>query len=69
MSPNMECDANPFPNPEQVARDQAEVVRLASLVAQGEGGLVNNVNAHNIRVEQGETPPVNTENRVTDINP
>ena len=65
----MERDANPFPNPEQVARDQAEAVRLASLVTQGEGGLVNNVNAHNIGAEQGEIPPINTENQVTDINP
>ena len=44
VSPNMEHDANPFPNPEQVARDQAEAIRLAGLVAQGEGGLVNNGN-------------------------
>ena len=69
VSPNIERDANPFPNPEQVTRDQAEAVRLASLVAQGEGGLVNNVNTHNIRVEQGEISPVNTGNQVTDFNP
>ena len=64
MSPNIERDANPFPNPEQIARDQADAVRLASLAAQGEVGLANNVNTHNIGVEQGEIPPVNTQNQV-----
>ena len=64
VSPNIEHDANPFPNPEQIARDQADAVRLASLAAQGEVGLANNVNTHDIGVEQGEIPPVNTQNQV-----
>ena len=64
VCPNIERDANPFPNPEQIARDQADAVRLASLAAQGEVGLANNVNTHNIGVEQGEIPPVNTVNQV-----
>ena len=64
VSPNIECDANPFPNSEQMARDQADAVRLASLTAQGDVGLANNVNAHNIGVEQGEIPPVNTQSQV-----
>ena len=58
VSPNIERDASPFPNPEQIARDQAEAVRL-----------INNVNTHNIWVEQGEIPPVNTGNQVTNTNP
>ena len=64
VSPNIERDANPFPNPEQIARDQADAVRLASLAAQGEVGLVNRVNTHNVGVEQGEIPPVNIQHQV-----
>ena len=64
VSPNIERDASPFPNPEQVARDQADAVRLASLAAQGEVGLVNGVNTHNVGVEQGEIPPVGTQHQV-----
>ena len=64
VSPNIDRDANPFPNPEQIARGQADAVRLASLAAQGEVGLANNVNTHNIEVERGEIPPVNTGNHV-----
>ena len=68
VSPNIERDAGLFPNSEQIARDQAEAVRLASLAAQGEGGLVNNVNTRNIGVEQGEIPSVNAENQVLSNN-
>ena len=64
VSPNIERDANPFPNPEQIARDQADAVRLASLAAQGEVGLVNGVNTHNVGVEQGEIPPVSIQHQV-----
>ena len=64
VSPNIERDANPFPNPEQVARDQADAVRLASLAVQGEVGLVNGVNTHNVGVEQGEIPPVSIQHQV-----
>ena len=64
VSPNIERDASPFPNPEQVARDQADAVRLASLAAQGEVDLVNGVNTHNVGVEQGEIPPVGTQHQV-----
>ena len=64
VSLNIERDANPFPNPEQIARDQADAVRLASLAAQGEVGLANNVNTRDIGVERGEISPVNTENHV-----
>ena len=64
VSPNIERDANPFPNPEQIARDQADAVRLASLAAQGEVGLANRVNTHNVGVEQGEIPPVNIQHQV-----
>ena len=38
VSPNMEHDETPFPNPVQAARDQAEAIRLASLVSQGGRG-------------------------------
>ena len=62
--PNIERDANPFPNREQIARDQADAVRLATLAAQGEVGLASNVNIRDIRVEQGEIPPVNLQNQV-----
>ena len=65
VSPNIERDANPFPNPEQIARDQADAVRLATLAAQGGVGLANNVNTHDIEVEQGEIPPVNVQNHAT----
>ena len=64
VSPNIERDANPFPNPEQVARGQADAVRLASLAAQGEVGLVNGVTTHNVGVEQGEIPPVGIQRQV-----
>ena len=64
VSPNIEREANPFPNPEQIARDQADAVRLANLAVQGEVGLANNANTDNTGVEQGEIPPVSTENQV-----
>ena len=63
VSPNIERDANPFPNPEQIARDQADAVRLATLAAQGEVGLASNVNIRDIGAEQGEIPPVNVQNQ------
>ena len=63
VSPNIERDANPFPNPEQIARDQADAVRLATLAAQGEVGLASNVNIRGIGAEQGEIPPVNVQNQ------
>ena len=71
VSPNIERDEGPFPNPEQVARDQAEAIRLAGLAAQGGGGLVHNVfgNNNSVELEQGEIPPVNTGSQATDINP
>ena len=64
VSPNIDRDASPFPNPEQIARGQADAVRLAGLAAHGEVGLANNVNIHDIEVERGEIPPVNTGNHV-----
>ena len=64
VSPNIDRDANPFPNPEQIARGQADAVRLAGLAAQGEVGLANNVNTNDIEVERGEISPVNTGNHV-----
>ena len=69
VSPNMERDETPFPNPLQVARDQAEAIRLAGLVAQGEKGVTNNVIDNDNRVEQGEIPPISTENHASNANP
>ena len=69
VSPNIEREANPFPNPEQIARGQADALRLANLAAQGEVGLANNANTRNIGLEQGEIPPVNTEKHVVYGNP
>ena len=65
VSPNIEREANPLPNPEQIAREQ----ELANLAAQGEIGLANDTNTHNIGVEQGEIPPVSTENHGVYGNP
>ena len=68
VSPNIEREANPFPNPKQIAREQAEAVRLANLAAQGEVGLTSDTNTNNVRVDQGEIPPVNAGDDVTHSN-
>ena len=56
VSPNIEREANSFPNPEQIARGQVDALRLANLAAQGELGLVNNANTHNIGGRTGRDP-------------
>ena len=67
VSPNIECDAHP--NLEQIARDQAEAVRLARLAAEGNVGLTNSENTHRNSIEQGEIPPVNNESQVSNVDP
>ena len=65
VSPNIDHDA--FPNPEQVARDQAEAVRLARLAAEGDMGLTNSDNTHRNNTERGEIPSVSGKNQVLSV--
>ena len=65
-SPIMECGTNPFPNPEQIARDQAEAVRLASIATGKEEGLLTR-NTQNTTVNDSETseiPPIDTQGHI-----
>ena len=70
-SPNIECDAGPFPNPDQVAKDQAEAVRLASIVTGGgRGSLVtDSQNTPTNSAESGEIPPMGTTKQVGEGDP
>ena len=66
VSPNI--DRNVIPNPKQIARDQAEAVRLARLAAGRNVGLTNSENTHRNNTEQDELPPVNIENQAPNGN-
>ena len=57
------------PIPEQIARDQAEAIRLARLAAGGDVGVANSEGMQGNSVEQGEIPPVNNANQVANVEP
>ena len=65
VSPNIEHGT--LPNTKQIARDQAEAVRLARLAAEGNVGLTNSDDTGINSVEQGEILPVNSENQAVNI--
>ena len=65
VSPNIERDV--FPNPQQIARNQTEAIRLARLAAGGDAGLTNSEGTQGNNIEQGEIPPVNSENQVVNV--
>ena len=59
----------PSPIPQQIARDQAEAIRLARLAAGGDVGVTNSESTQENSVEQGEIPPVNSVNQVAYVDP
>ena len=54
VSPNIECDT--FPNPQQIARDQAEAIRLARLAAGGDVGVTNSEGTQGKQRRTGRDP-------------
>ena len=65
-SPSIERDTNPFPNPDQIAKDQAEAVRLASIATGREGGTLatNTQSTPGSNTDSSEIPPINTINQI-----
>ena len=58
-SPSMECTVDPSPNPKQVAKEQAEAIRVASQIAKGGLEPLNGTDKRHSDTESGEIPPVN----------